>query len=122
MQDLSGLLVPSGGRLLSHQVGLNHLLISSREQGRDLTQVPLDCGGFLLGCEHEQDRTLTVEDLEERLWFCSFPCSHQSVGGAITGTQHSLVVALIDGNGTVSIGDAHLSEGLSEPMRGRRQR
>src|SRR5256886_16954825 len=37
MQDLARLLVQSRGRFLGHQVGLNHLLIPTREQGHDLT-------------------------------------------------------------------------------------
>ena len=69
MQDLAGLLFRSRGRFLGHQVGLNQPMISKREQGRDLTPLSLDRGGFLLGRQHEQDRALAGEDLEEGLWF-----------------------------------------------------
>src|SRR6266536_784349 len=73
-------------------------------------------------CEVMQDRAFAGEDLEEGLWFCSLTCSYQSVGGAISSVQRSLVVALIDGDGTVRIGDADLREGFCQAMRGSRKR
>jgi len=122
MQDLARLLVQSRGRFLGHQVGLNHLLIPTREQGHDLTPLSLDRGGFLLGCQYEQDGAFAGEDLEEGLWFCSLTCSYQSVRGAISSVQGSFFVALIDGDGTVRIGDADLREGFRQAMRGSRKR
>ena len=122
MQDLARLLVQSRGRFLGHQVGLNHLLIPTREQGHDLTPLSLDRGCFLLGCQHEQDRVFTVEDLEEGLWFCSLTCSNQSVGGAIPSAQRSLVVALIDCDGAMRIGNVDLGKVLGQAMRRSRQR
>src|SRR6266700_5134913 len=56
MQDLVCLLFQSRGRFLGHQVGLNRLLIPTREQGHDLTPLSLDRCCFLMGREHEQDR------------------------------------------------------------------
>src|SRR5260221_112352 len=109
-------------RLLGSEVGLNHRLIPTREQGHDLFPLSLDRGCLLLGCQHEQDRVFTVEDLEEGLWFCSLTCSNQSVGGAIPSAQRSLVVALIDCDGAMRIGNVDLGEGLGQAMRRSRQR
>src|SRR6266700_222881 len=122
MQDRARLVFPSRGRFFGHQVGLNHLLIPTREQDRDLTPLSLDRGGFLLGCQHEQDRVFTGEDLEEGLWCCSRTCSNQSVGGAIPRAQRSFVVALIDCDGAMRIGNVDLGEGLGQAMRGSRKR
>src|SRR6266496_4838344 len=65
MQDLARLLVQSRGRFLGHQVGLNHLLIPTREQGHDLTPLSLDRSGFLPGCQYEQDRARSEEHTSE---------------------------------------------------------